>query len=116
MLKSEVVGHQYLTDAEAGEIARITREPDVIAFALLDMVGRELHSEGAWSDMLVPVFANVFDLTHRIGEEIGETDACNLMFIEGPAFDTVSVTLSAARAVILKRKTKNVRGGLHSVS
>lgn len=116
VLNPEVEGHQYLTAAEAEEIMRITGDPDVIAFALLDLEGRELHSEGAWSDMLAPIFANAFDLTHRIGEEVGEDDTCNLMFVEGPSFDTISITLSATRAVVMKRKVKTMRGGLRSVS
>lgn len=115
MLKPDVNELQFLTVAEVGEIQRIAADPDVIALALLDMEGRELHSRGAWSDMLGPIFANAFDLSSRMGEELGEDDTCNLMFIEAPTFDTIAITLSAARAVILKRKVKNVRGGLRSV-
>lgn len=106
----------HLTESEAAEIARITNDADVIAYAILDMEGYEVATGGAWSTMLVPVFGNTFDLAHRIGDEIGEEDTCSMLFIEGSAFETISITLSAARAVFLKRKTKNVREGLRSVS
>lgn len=110
------IGQEHLTQSEVAEVARITKDTDVIAYAIVDMEGYEIATGGAWSDMLAPVFGNTFDLAHRIGDEIGEEDMCNMLFIEGPAFETISITLSAARAVFLKRKTKNVREGLRSVS
>ena len=109
------ISPEYLTASEASEIARITSDVDVIAYAILDMEGREIASGGAWSDMLAPVFANALDLAHRIGDEVGENDGCAMFFVDGPAFETISIALSAATAVFMKRKAKNVRGGLRSV-
>ena len=110
------ISPDYLTATEASEIARITADVDVIAFALLDMEGQEIASAGAWSDMLAPVFSNALDLAHRMGDEVGEGEGCGMFFVDGPSFETISITLSATTAVFLKRKARNVRGGLRSVS
>lgn len=115
MIQLEHQIQEHLTASEILEIKRITSDPDVIGYALLDFDGRELSASGSWSDMLVPVFANVFDLAGRVGEELGEEDTCSMIFIEGPAFDAIAVRLTTASGVFLKRKTKNVRQGLRSV-
>ena len=115
MIQLDYESHDQLTAQEILEIQRITSDPDVIAYALLDLDGRELNTSGAWSDMLAPIFANVVDLTGRVGEELGEENASSMMFIEGPAFDAISVRLTSTCAVFLKRKTKNVREVLRSV-
>ena len=66
--------------------------------------------------MIAPVFANAFDLADRIGDEVGEQDNHPMMHLESPDFEVAAVTLTSARAVIIKRKHKNPREGLRSVS
>lgn len=109
------VSARYLTTHETIEMARIQKDPDVIAYALLGLDGTEIEASGAWSSMLAPVFANVFDLADRLGEEVGEEDTCPMMFMESPDFEIVGITLTSAKAVIVKRKQRKVREGLRSV-
>ena len=78
--------------------------------------GEELESSGSWAGMIAPVFANAFDLADRIGDEVGEQDNHPMMHLESPDFEVAAVTLTSARAVIIKRKHKNPREGLRSVS
>ena len=115
MIQLDYENQDRLTAQEFLEIQRISADPDVIAYALLDLDGRELNTSGAWSDMLAPIFANAVDLAKRVGEDLGEEDGCSMMFIESPAFEAISVRLSSTCAVFLKRKTKNVREVLRSV-
>ena len=106
----------YLTSRETVELARIQQDPSVIGYALLTLDGDEIESGGAWSSMLGPVFANVFDLADQIGETFGEEDICPIAFMESPDFEVAGLLLTSAKAIILKRKQKRKAEGLRSVS
>ena len=107
---------ENLTASETAEITRIINNVDVVAYVILDMKGRELASGGTWSDMLAPILANALDLAHRMGGEIGENDGCNMLFLDGPSFETISIALNSATAIFLKRKPEATRGRLHYIS
>lgn len=111
---TEVVG-RHLTSQETVELARIQKDDSVIGYALLTLDGEEIESSGAWRSMLAPVFANVFDLADKIGEEFGEEDTCPMTFMESPDFEVAGLLLTSAKAVIIKRKQKKTGEGLRSV-
>lgn len=106
---------RYLTSQETIELARIQKDNSVIGYALLTHDGAEIESSGAWSTMLAPVFANVFMLADKIGDELGEMEPFPLAFMESPDFEIAGIMLTSARAVIIKRKQKNPAGSLRSV-
>lgn len=116
IFESDKPAARYLTTQETIELARIQKDPNVIGYALLTLDGEELEASGNWSSMIAPVFANAFDLADRIGDEIGEQDVHPMLFVESPDFEVSAVTMTSARAVIIKRKLKNLREGLRSVS
>ena len=107
---------RYLTSEEAVELARIQKDNSVIGYALLTLDGDEIESSGAWSSMLGPVFANVFDVADKMGEEFGEDDDCPIVFMESPDFEIAGIMMASAKAVIIKRKSKRTGEGLRSVS
>lgn len=106
---------RHLTSQETIELARIQHDSSVIGYAVLTLDGEEIEASGAWSSMLAPVFANVFDLADKIGEEFGEEDTCPMTFMESPDFEVAGLLLTSAKVVIIKRKQKRMGGGLRSV-
>ena len=106
---------RYLTSEEAVELARIQKDNSVIGYALLTMEGDEIESSGAWSSMVAPVFANVFDVADKLGEELGEEEPCPVLFMESPDFEIAGIMMASAKAVIIKRKVKRSGEGLRSV-
>ena len=87
----------------------------MIGYAVIGLDGIEIESSGIWASMIAPVFSNMFDLSDRIGGELGEQDTCPILFLESPDFEVAGLLLTSARAVIIKRKQKRVSGGLRSV-
>lgn len=106
---------RFLTSQETIELARIQKDNSVIAYALFSLSGEEIESSGAWRSMLGPVFANIFDMVDRFGEEFGERENCPMLVMESPDFEIAGVLLSSARAVFVKRKQKQVHDVLRSV-
>ncbi|MEM7422631.1 MAG: hypothetical protein AAF334_02855 [Pseudomonadota bacterium] len=113
--QSKPVIARFLTTQETIEMARIQKNPDVIAYALIGFDGTEIEASGAWSSLIAPVFANAFDLADKMGEEVGESEPCPVLFLESPDFEIAGITLSSARAVVIKRRPRRVREGLRSV-
>lgn len=106
----------FLTAQETVELARLQQDNSVIGYCILGMEGEELQSSGAWSEMIGPVIANVITMADKIGEEFGEQESCPRLFLESRDFQVTSVSLSACRAVIIKRKQPRKTEGLRSVS
>ena len=106
---------RFVTAEEAVELARIQKDSSIIGYALMTFEGDEIESSGVWSATLAPVFANVFDIADKLGEEIGEEDTCPMVYLERPDFEIVGILMSAARAVVSKRKHKHGAEGLRSV-
>ena len=106
---------RYLTSEEAVELARIQKDNSVIGYALLTMDGDEIESSGAWSSLLAPVFANIFDVADNLGEEFGEEEPCPILFMESPDFEVAGIMMASAKAVIIKRRPKRTGEGLRSV-
>ena len=106
---------RYLTSEEAVELARIQKDNSVIGYALLTLDGQEIEASGAWSSMLGPVFANVFDVADKLGEEFGEEEPCPIAYMESPDFEIAGIMMASAKAVIIKRKAKRTGEGLRSV-
>jgi hypothetical protein len=112
---SEDGDEQLLTAEESTELARIQRDSQVIGYSVMALDGTEIESGGALSDTIAPIFANAFDLADKIGAEFGEEDTCPVLFMESDEIEVAGLLLSAARAVIVKRKHKNQSEGLRSV-
>ena len=106
---------RYLTSEETVELARVQRDPSVIGYAILSMDGTKVEAGGAWSDQLAPVFANVFELSDKLGMEFGEEDSCGMVFFEGSNLEIAGLLLTSARAIIIKRKQRGSKEGLRSV-
>ncbi|MEM7507390.1 MAG: hypothetical protein AAF415_11650 [Pseudomonadota bacterium] len=106
---------RFLTSQETVELARLQQDNSVVGYSLLGMDGEELQGSGHWTDMIAPVFANVADLANKLGEELGETEACARISFDNREYQVFSVILSACRAVIVKRKQASVTEGLRSV-
>lgn len=106
---------QFLTAAESSELASIKQDPAVIGYALLSMDGREIDASGAFRETSAAIFANIFDVADRMGEEFGVDDACPTLFIEGPDLEIAGIAMSSARAVFIKRKAPRVTGDLSNV-
>lgn len=115
MLQHKHDDPEFLTASEIAEVTRIRNESDVVSYAVFDMEGEQIEAGGAWSDMLAPVFSNASDIAHRLGDKLGSDDPCAKMHFAGADFETVSITLSAAQAVFVKRKSRNMHKGLRSV-
>lgn len=107
---------RFLTSEETIELARIQKDSSVIGYAIIGLDGTEIESGGIWASMIAPVFSNVFDLSDRFAEELGEQDPCSMLFMESPDFEIAGLLLTSARAVVIKRKTKRTSEGLRSVS
>lgn len=114
MQKQERVG-RFLTSEEAIELARIQKDNSVVGYALLTFDGEPIEASGAWSTMLGPVFANIFDMADRMGIEFGEEEGCQMLFTESPDFEIAGIQLSRSRAIVIKRKIKRSGEGLRSV-
>lgn len=108
--------HDFLTPEETSELAQIQRDPSVIGYALITNKGAEIEANGMFREMSAPVFANMFDLATRLGSDFGEPDSTPLIFMESSNIDIACVSLSTARAVIVKRKVAKAARGLRSVS
>ena len=106
---------QFLTPQESAELARIRQDTTVIGFALISFDGIEIESSGVFKDFAAPIFANIFDIADQIGEEFGALDTCPMLFMESPDFEIAGVTMSSAKAIIIKRKQRPVAEGLRSV-
>ncbi|MEL6478489.1 MAG: roadblock/LC7 domain-containing protein [Pseudomonadota bacterium] len=107
---------RFLTSEETVELARLQQDNSVLGYCLLSMEGEEITSTGLWHDLIAPIFANVVDLADRVGEEFGEQESCSRLTIENKTFEVTSVTLSACRAIVVKRKQPRKTEGLRSVS
>jgi hypothetical protein len=115
MMQNHARVGRFLTSEEAVELARIQKDNSVIGYAVLTFDGEPIESSGAWSTMLGPVFANIFDISDRMGQEFGEEDGCQMLFTESPDFEIAGIQLSRARAIVIKRKVKRTGEGLRSV-
>ena len=104
----------FLTPQELAEFAKLRRDPDVTGYALIGFDGEEIDSSGVW-DTTVPVFANIFDLADGLGGEFGEERSASMVILESGALEVVGLTLSSAKAVIVRRKAAKPREGLRSV-
>lgn len=113
--KTPEVG-RYMTSVETVELARIQRDPSVIGYAVMDLQGNQIEAGGVWSSQLAPVFANVFDMSKKLGSEIGEDSASAVLCFESPDFELVGIRLTSCAAIIIKRKPGRVAEGLRSVS
>lgn len=103
-----------LTAAEQAEMAKLKQEPMIVGHAVFTKEGEEIEAEGVW-DETAPIFANVFDLADRIGKELGEERDCRVVVADNPEFELSAIALTAAHAVVLKRKSRTSVGGLRSV-
>lgn len=106
---------QFLTPQESAELQRIRQDPSVVGLALLSFDGLEIESSGIFKDLVGPIFANIFDIADQMGEEFGATDTCPLLMLESPDFEIAGITLSSAKAVIVKRKQHSAVEGLRLV-
>lgn len=107
---------RHLTSVETVELARIQKDPSVIGYAVMDLQGNQIEAGGIWSSQLSPVFANVFDMSEKLGGELGEDNASPLLFFESPDFEVAGIMLTSCAAIILKRKKIKTAEGLRSVS
>jgi hypothetical protein len=105
----------FLTPEETSELAAIQRDASVIGYALITNKGAEIEANGMFREMSAPVFANVFDLATKLGSDFGEPEAKPLLFLESGEIDIACVSLTSARAIIVKRKGAKVAKGLRSV-
>lgn len=123
MIKDDPVGFhdqtnpipRLLTSEETIELARIQKDSAVIGYAIISFEGEEIETSGAWSHLLAPVFANIFDLVDNFGEEFGESDTCPMVIIDSDDFEVAGVLLSSCRAVFIRRKQRRTPDGLRSV-
>lgn len=106
---------QFLTAAESSELAAIKQDPAVIGYTLLSMDGSEIETSGAFQETSAAIFANMFDIADRMGEEFGADDVCPTLFVEGPDLEIAGITMSSARAVLIKQKPPRVTGDLRNV-
>ncbi|MEM7057001.1 MAG: hypothetical protein AAF557_05385 [Pseudomonadota bacterium] len=106
---------QFLTASESAELKRIKEDPAVIGFTLIAQDGTELEASGAFKDLSAAVFANIFDVADRMGEEFGVDDTCPALFLEGGDLEVAGISMSSARAVFIKRRPSRSAGDLRSV-
>ena len=116
MDSNEATVAQFLTAAESKELKRIKENASVIGFALISQDGNELEASGAFEQESAAVFANIFDVADRMGEEFGADNGCPVLFLESADLEVAGVSMSSARAVIVKRKQARRSGDLRSVS
>lgn len=107
---------QFLTPSESAELKRIKEDPSVVGFSLIAQDGTELEASGAFQESSSAVFANIFDVADRMGDEFGVEDICPAIFLEGPELEVAGISMSSARAVIIKRKPARNSGDLRSVN
>lgn len=107
---------QFLTQSESAELRRIKEDPTVVGFTLIAQDGTELESSGAFQESSAAVFANIFDVADRMGEEFGVDDICPAIFLEGQELEVAGISMSSARAIIIKRKPARNTGDLRSVN
>lgn len=107
---------RHLTSVETVELARIQRDPSVIGYAVVDLHGNQIEAGGAWSAQLAPVFANIFEMSEKLGAELGEDNASPVLCFESPDFEIAGVRLTSCAAIIIKRKPRRIAEGLRSVS
>lgn len=107
---------QFLTASESAELKRIKEDPSVVGFALIAQDGTELEASGAFKDSSAAVFANIFDVADRMGEEFGVDDICPALFMDGSDLEVAGISMSSARAVFIKRRPSRSTGDLRSVS
>lgn len=107
----------FLTAEETTELARIQRDPSVVGYAVLTPQGEEIEAGGIWRETIAPIFANVFDLANKIGEEFGESEPFEVLVMESGEYEVAGLSLSRARAVIVKQngRASVAPGGLRSV-
>lgn len=106
---------RHLTSVETVELARIQRDPSVIGYAVMDFNGNQIEAGGAWSAQLAPVFANIFEMSGKLGAELGEDNASPVLCFESPDFELAGIRLTSCAAIIIKRKPRRIAEGLRSV-
>ena len=109
----------YLTAEETTELAKIQRDPLVVGYAVLTLQGEEIEAGGIWRSLISPIFANVFDIANKIGAELGEEGAIEILVMESGEYEVAGLSLQRARAVVVKKKASapvSTAGGLRSVS
>lgn len=107
---------EYLTQEESAEFERIQSESSVIGYALIDMDGSEILSKGVFDELSGAIFANIFDIADRVGEEFGESESSSMFFAESEDYEIAAITMTRAKAVFIKQKGANITRGLRSVS
>ncbi|MEM7545784.1 MAG: roadblock/LC7 domain-containing protein [Pseudomonadota bacterium] len=103
----------FLSDVEAKELDRILADERVVGFALIGADGEELAVDGIWAEKSAAIFANVMRLADRIGEELGEKDVDPVVFAETANHEIAAVTLSKAKAVIVRDRSGPKKGLSH---
>lgn len=103
----------FLSDVEAMELDRILADERVVGFALIGADGEELAVDGIWAEKSAAIFANFLRLADRIGEELGEKDVDPVVFAETSGHEIAAVTLSKAKAVIVRERGTSKKGLSH---
>ena len=73
---------QALTPEEMDEFEALSKDPSVISITLFDPDGQAILNQDI-EDMASIVYANVFDMAERMGNELGQTAHRSITFESG---------------------------------
>ncbi len=110
--ESKVAG--FLTAAEREELAKLSMDSRITGHAVFNGDGEELAGEGLFEET-VPVFANLFDIADKIGEELGEESHCRVIVADSQTDELSGIALMAVNAIFRRRKHRATEEGLRSV-
>lgn len=98
-----------LTEAEQQEFTTESGNVSNAGYILMDAEGETLASEGVGEESAA-VFANLFDVSSALGEELGQSEHFTST-VENRGFEITCRRWSASRFVYLRSKGGNMIGG-----
>ncbi len=84
-------------------VAEVAADPATEGHAIFTPEAEELAGTGLWPDT-VPVAANLVDIADRLGIDLGETEGCRMLILDGPERAVDIEPLGAVWLAALRRK------------